>query len=94
MRHAKLLSDTVLNFLYSLWGDPYASLFSVTFLNRVGNIEIQKWSGWMVRHLKPQLIRQVKLSLASHAEQVLSGSQQHRVDLSRSQVGFGHESYA
>lgn len=30
MRHANLLSDTVLNFLYSLWGNPYASLFSVT----------------------------------------------------------------
>lgn len=24
------LSDTVLNFLYSPWGNPYASLFSVT----------------------------------------------------------------
>lgn len=30
MRHTDLLSDTVLNFLYSLGGNPYADLFSVT----------------------------------------------------------------
>lgn len=48
MRHANLLSDTVPNFLYSLWGNPYGILFSVTlgFLESCREHTNTKMIGW------------------------------------------------